>query len=656
MRTRFFGCAIAFLLACTQAPIAHAANKLYLIVDAAGGQEFTSLQVAIDSLRARMVPGSTLDTIEVRAGWYDEDAVLPYNMPHGATIYAPAGMSATRLRHLAWPYFPYPHMDQGFWTVDGLGIAQLVNAGGQGQFVKWSHARFEQGYRGSAPFDVSPQPNMSDCEFQGRSLIAGFSSYSPRPPFLRLHFIGAPLEFAAGESRVELQDCTFEGPADTLVFAKPYPDGGGISFTSCRFERASYGVVAQGSRSTYIGASRSAFLDLTVAGAWLDQPLDYSPSGNYSHLGWTSSDSRYERCGTAIHWLSGRSSYCGSTRDTITDCTADGLVLSLGTSTSTPLVQSIIQRCGGNGLVVDIRRSYSGYASGVSRTSVTNSQFLDNAGDGMMVRDTTAAEVRAPATLTDCIATGNGGAGFRVAGANWVLARNVAMDNGGDGIVFTSTQPGFRDSLANNTSVHNSGAGIRLSRAAGAASAPQVVQHDLAVLNSDGGIRTPYPYKGSVAYNDAWFNYHGDFVGLPAPSDSNLSVDPQFCDLAAGDVGLQMFSPCGPGGFYGGIGARGETCPSTTAAAPSAVASRFAVRRNPARGAIEFVLPGGGTDARVEVLDLAGRRLWERSVRADGSALRWDGETASGRLPRGLYWARLTRPGETRLVRVVWLE
>jgi hypothetical protein len=81
---------------------------------------------------------------------------------------------------------------------------------------------------------------------------------------------------------------------------------------------------------------------------------------------------------------------------------------------------------------------------------------------------------------------------------------------------------------------------------------------------------------------------------------------------------------------------------------------------NPAHGGttLHFSLPAAGR-VRVEVVDVAGRRVWEHSeTLASGShAWLWDGRDSSGRtLEAGLYLVRLVTPWGTRGARLAWVR
>ncbi len=81
---------------------------------------------------------------------------------------------------------------------------------------------------------------------------------------------------------------------------------------------------------------------------------------------------------------------------------------------------------------------------------------------------------------------------------------------------------------------------------------------------------------------------------------------------------------------------------------------------NPGNGAtlLRFSLPQAG-HARLEILDLGGRRLWqsEGDFAAGPQARRWDGRsTAGARVGAGLYFVRLATPWGNRTQRLVWLR
>jgi hypothetical protein len=80
---------------------------------------------------------------------------------------------------------------------------------------------------------------------------------------------------------------------------------------------------------------------------------------------------------------------------------------------------------------------------------------------------------------------------------------------------------------------------------------------------------------------------------------------------------------------------------------------------NPSAGAVQlrFALPSSGR-ARMEVVDLSGRRVWSRQeeLGAGAHAWAWDGRGAGGAQARaGLYFLRLTTPWGSQTERLVRL-
>ncbi len=82
------------------------------------------------------------------------------------------------------------------------------------------------------------------------------------------------------------------------------------------------------------------------------------------------------------------------------------------------------------------------------------------------------------------------------------------------------------------------------------------------------------------------------------------------------------------------------------------------VRPNPARGralSVAFALPTAAP-AKLELLDVSGRRIAVRDVGALGAGRHTVNLSESGAVPSGLYWARLTQGANQRSVRVAVVE
>ena len=81
---------------------------------------------------------------------------------------------------------------------------------------------------------------------------------------------------------------------------------------------------------------------------------------------------------------------------------------------------------------------------------------------------------------------------------------------------------------------------------------------------------------------------------------------------------------------------------------------------NPARGrtTLHFSLPEAGS-ARIEILDVSGRRVWGHSAMlpAGASAFTFDGHDDQGHtLGAGLYLVRLVTPWGTKGTRLAWVR
>jgi hypothetical protein len=82
---------------------------------------------------------------------------------------------------------------------------------------------------------------------------------------------------------------------------------------------------------------------------------------------------------------------------------------------------------------------------------------------------------------------------------------------------------------------------------------------------------------------------------------------------------------------------------------------------NPGRGAIRFSFaPEPGAPGRLELFDVSGRQVAMLSRWSIGSGpvtVTWDGRLADGTDARpGVYFARLSTPSRTRIIRVVRLR
>jgi predicted outer membrane repeat protein len=178
----------------------------------------------------------------------------------------------------------------------------------------------------------------------------------------------------------------------------------------------------------------------------------------------------------------------------------------------------------------------------------------------------------------------------------------------------------------------------------------------------------------SVSCCDFYANAGGDWVG-PLSGDygvnGNISLDPYFCDLALGDLTIDIASPCAaanapPGcgqiGYYGPAcdqaSVPGEdpglvTCLSLGPAVPNPFGSS---------ATIAYAVPQSSDYRRVvlKLYDVRGRcvkTLVDASVPPGMHSATWDGTDQAGRpAASGIYFHRLTWNGECITRRVVILR
>ncbi len=625
---------LATFLALLAAPVlAHATHYL---VDSAGGGDFTTIQGAVDALAS-----SPRDSILVRPGFYPESVLLPASAY--AALVAVAGPDSTTVHTI---------QSNGGGSVSGFAFDALHH---QLQAMRYDRCLFLQG------FEIAGAPTgatMTNSEVHGPSTSIGVVGEG----YVGVRFVNAPLFVATnGGGTTRFRNCTFSGGTDTLVVCRP-ASGDDIGFRGCEFSDAAVGVAARPSLGGYVGIASCSFHDLGGDAICTSGGGPYTPLNPAVELDMV--DSRIERCGTGVRWTPGNDGRLSMVRDSVFDSRGDALVLSVGEA-APGLDHVIVMRSGGHGCVIERRPPTLYHQTFEFQVGIQDSYFADNAGDGVRVVHDWPAQFAAGghSFLTNSTAERNGGAGFRLEGGAWTVERNVARANAGTGLEFTSLYTadhleglsGFRpDSVIFNTSVGNGDAGIVVSRAEASGPYTQAIQHNLCVANHGNGLIVAATSGLSCAYNDAWHNLAADYLNVSSPADSNLGIDPRFCDLSAGQLTLAFGSPCGAGGPYGAIGARPEACASAAGVVVPPPAVAFSARPNPARGAVEFALPAG-VSGRLEVIDVAGRAVWSRNVHA-GETVRWNGETSAGHARAGLYWARFVRPGRVDRQRLVWLE
>jgi hypothetical protein len=275
-------------------------------------------------------------------------------------------------------------------------------------------------------------------------------------------------------------------------------DHAGVNFEECSFRHVHRAIVhLPPSIGWYLHVNACTFQDVEGAAISL-------PGGGRSGFAWGGfflTQCRFESCGSALKIDSPPSSLLyelGMQADTILSTSATAVAVSAPIQTCT---LEDIQVSGAGGLAVDLK--------GVVNATVRGSLFTNNRQGGVRVR-----------------ARQNSGI---------VISENTFALNGGPGLTISPDESGEPSPI------------------------PATVEGNIFAGNDDVGVLTTWPSPVTLRRNDAWMNERGLFAGL-ADADSNLTLDPQFCDPLAGDFRVAASSPCGPSGPYGQIGALGVGC------------------------------------------------------------------------------------------------
>jgi hypothetical protein len=245
------------------------------------------------------------------------------------------------------------------------------------------------------------------------------------------------------------------------------------------------------------------------------------------------------------------------------------------------------------------------------------------------------------------------GDGVYLGGKGGLLENSVVRGVTGAGLRIHLDEEGAWAWAEQNTIVGNGGHGIMLTRGALGADAPVAIRRNLLVLNGGDGLNSSLPCP-SVVLNNAWLNY-GSAFPVTCEGDSNLTVDPVFCDLAAGDLAVSSVSPCRPDGAHGQIGALGVACTRLADATDTAHDHAW-ISPNPATDRVSLRTAWALGESEIEVLDLQGRKVWSAQAIA-GAPVRWNGQDSSGQKVRtGLYWVRFSQGTAVQTRGLVWIR
>ncbi len=274
-------------------------------------------------------------------------------------------------------------------------------------------------------------------------------------------------------------------------------------------------------------------------------------------------------------------------------------------------------------------------------------------------------------TLDGCLFRGNtapvsGGAVF-LGGVEAVLRDCVFQDNvslrGGAVRCHYSTPELIGCTFAGNRATVSGGA-LYLGTSSGA-----VLDRCLVAFSAQGAsIGAVAGAQVSLTCCDLFGNTGGDWVAFIADQlgqNGNLSVDPLFCDLGAGDLQLDAASACAAANNppCGQIGALSVGCqlvgvpdvvPAVTVVMAPAVPNPF----NPAT-TIRFALAQPGF-TRVTVVDVAGRLVRTLSsgpLPSGDHRIAWDGRDDAGRpAAAGVYHAMVTSGIQQASVRLALVK
>ncbi len=233
---------------------------------------------------------------------------------------------------------------------------------------------------------------------------------------------------------------------------------------------------------------------------------------------------------------------------------------------------------------------------------------------------------------------------------NVIFRDNVSSATGG-ALASIASAPSLRSCTFHGNSAEAGGAAIFVSGDL----APMLDRVLITGTLSGGGILVEGPAAPSLVCCDVWGNAGGDYLGEtddPTGSAGNQSIDPLYCDLAAGDLHLSGESPCLPDFNTCGemIGALGQGCVGDV---PSELylGQNYPNPFNPST-AIRFGLPEARS-VTLTIFDLSGRRittLLDAEPLAAGYHSRiWNGMDHKGeRCSTGVYFSRVEAGGSHR--------
>lgn len=325
--------------------------------------------------------------------------------------------------------------------------------------------------------------------------------------------------------------------------------------------------------------------------------------------------------------------------------------------------ENCVVDCSGDG---EPHRGFSFYGES-NHLSIVDSITIINAsapsGDGAAVMCSGWTRV----TLRGCRLSGNtalrGGAVAADSGSSVFLSLCELSENAASrgGAVYCADSSSIwltKSTLACNSA--DEGSGVYVSDGF------LTVSYSILAFGEGGEAVRSYDDSLRFLYNDIYGNEGGDWVGPLwgfLGVDGNVSVDPLFCDPAAGDYSIGENSPClEPSAcvpsYLNHIGAHGVGCESGDPQIPPGVLYLSQNYPNPFNPTTDFalVLPVPGR-VRLVVYDLRGRVVATvlDEQRSSGELVsRWDGRNDNGQpVAAGVYFARLEQAGRSDVRKIV---
>jgi hypothetical protein len=238
----------------------------------------------------------------------------------------------------------------------------------------------------------------------------------------------------------------------------------------------------------------------------------------------------------------------------------------------------------------------------------------------------------------------SGQQGLLSVGSSGIVDTNIVARSGLGGIEIN----GGMFEVRNNTIYLNHGNGLSV---AGSGFGSQI-SNNISFVNDLKGLSWSAANPPTLSCNDWFANFTGNVSGTP-PGATDFAVDPLFCNMPLDFVDLAVSSPL-VGTPCGLIGADPNQCTVAVSVPGPIVENAFHASPVPARGSVTFSRRTPTGFGYVEVFDARGARQWRADLNPGQSQVVWNGIDSRGEHARaGIYFARLTEPGQISKTRIV---